>query len=77
MSTITLKEAFGENGLALKKEIRLFLSLQKGKEDSTPLSSFDLRVNGCCNIARKLLFLLSSVILAIVLKMIFKKNCSF
>lgn len=49
-----LKESFGENGIFLKKRMALHFSLQKGKENGCKLGSFDLDLEGCSNIARKL-----------------------
>ncbi len=68
---LNLKKAFGEEGICLQKKVSVHLSLQKGKENGKKLGSFSMDMDGCCNIARKLAFILAILLAFILLPMLF------
>ena len=70
-----LKDIFtSSHGVFLNKKIVLHVSLQKGRDSGKKLGCFDLNVEGCSNIARKLTFLLISAIVTITVLMLFKRK---
>ena len=73
------KEPFTSHGLFLNKKISLHFSLQKGRENGKNLGNFNLDLEGCSNIARKLALVILMLILGSdffkkILKKYFQKH---
>lgn len=69
-----IKEAFTANGFFLKKRLSLHLTLQKGRENAKKLGGFDLDLEGCSNLARKMALFLGIALFCLCWSLIIRKK---
>ena len=69
-----LIKSFGQEGVFLKKDIQVSLSLRHGKNGNRSLGHFHFNMKGDCNVMRKVALLLGIVLLMIVFSFVMRKK---